>query len=614
MSLHSLRPFVLASLAALLGCDGCGSGPGLVAFVGRVALADPSGCASAVDSIDTDWTQCHSIKRHFDPATGAAITDNAYHADALRPMRVTVELSYYRTDTYRLCSKAIFQTDVNGLFRATMQGCGEGVEALVLGRAYTQYRLSTENFDRAGYIRGIWKRDEAIDVFASLDSPLDALDDPLFTRDREQYSMPGFGFVVHVDREPAPVSKGGLATVNLGTQVLLEDPTDDAFGYLRQVFSSFSTMVELHLRLRNELGNGAAYYDKMFFEDPALTLGASYWISYTVNWAYGGKGGISLYRPDLTVFTSDVDKDGKPDGSTRPPIARLISSVGTLSHEFGHSLHDAVAKPVLDKKHYAFANALTRSGGTDYDWGHGYNQYQENLVALVEGVGNGLGQFLVTRCRGWNASSRLLGGDDPFGTNFWAADPACDANDGCYFHHVRWNLKTRGVTEGSADWNTRVARLQDLTDLGVSVGHRKVASSNEGRAGELICDMLDDDTDVSHAPDDLTRNRGYIPDFTYLVGEILDGVNVSATTESYPDTSVSAENVQLTFGQFLTVLQDHCPSCGGLSFTFGHDYNVNRLSIDAATSPQQLARTARDKGFMTDAQMRNLLRTNLMEQ
>src|SRR5690606_14984087 len=107
--------------------------------------------------------------------------------------------------------------------------------------------------------------------------------------------------------------------------------------------------------------------------------------------------------------------------------------------------------------------------------------------------------------------------------NMWNGDNGCDGREECGYHHVRFHLADqRGLVEDSIEWSHRINGLLDLNQLAQDAGHRWVTSSNEGRLSELGCDLLDRDSDVSHAQGRVA-GQSYLSDYAFWVGEILDG-------------------------------------------------------------------------------------------
>lgn len=613
----SRRALYLALLLAapLSGCD-CGSSKDPVHLVGRLAFSDNFGCESPVVSSPLSVSECNLLKRRFDAASGKPLEGDALPADALRGLPATVELSYLAVDggTTRVCGKQTFQTDQDGIFKITfLEGCGAGEKVRVMAKAHLQWGLWSSDRSRVGYLRALWKQEEKDAFFGGLGFLSEISEGPGFSETIDgktfNWSFPAVGFIVDVDGGEPAGTGGAIPTINLGTQVFLTSSSEDPYDYMRQVLSAYTTVVELTARLRAELGDTASFYEGFFREVKTLDLGLSYLLRYAViaGPANAGAGGMNLYAPYKPLYEKDGKKKAPGD------IARTVASTRLLGHEFGHSVHHGLAGGPR-RFEYDFASLMIRPGETaPYDWGHGGNQYQDLGASMGEGVANGIGQYLLDRCSNSDPTRRpLVGGTDPFRANEWNGDVACDADDGCGHHHFRFHMSKRGIAEGSAEWTNRRQRLIDLTTAATNAGHRFVTSNSEWRYGEFVCDLLDADTNVSHA---VGRVAGltYVSDFTSTVGKILDGETPVAVTRTF-DADPTPEAVKVSLAQLLVGLKDMCASCDTLPTAYGADFNRLRLSAkDGMQSPRALGATMVSKGFFADAQLRNLLRSDFME-
>jgi hypothetical protein len=603
------RTLILLSLAAT-GFAACQGDPGeRFQVVGRLSYGDPSGCSGAVWSQNVSWRDCHAFKRHFEPRNGSAIRSDEVRADALRPLPVTLELSHYRKDAagnlLELCDRATIQTDLDGAFNTSLARCPvEGEPSVVTARAVLQYGFTQASGGKTGTVRAVWREDQADELFDGTSGEVRSRFS--FGVEREEngsnvthrYALPEVGFTAELD--------GGWndEELNLGNRVFLSDANDDSFNYMRQVLSAWGSMIELHDRIRRAYNDSDAYYNGMFVTEAASGWTNAYTIWFDNTWAYGWRGGIALYRPDRDAL--------EEAGGVTGGIAYVLSSVGTLAHEIGHSAHGAFAGQSFTAD-YGFANPLRRANGENYDSGHGVGQYQEMGTSMTEGLASSMGQFLVNGCEGFVPRYRPLGGASPFSTNMWSGNTGCDATDGCSSHHFRYHMWKRGVEEGSKDWDERLMGLQALTFTATVYGQGRVVSNDEGRFSEFGCDLLDSDRNVDHARG---RFEGlmYMPDFTFLVAEVLDG-RLSATLPSARYGADGAgDEVQLTLPQLLDGMARFCPDCGTLPWQFGEDYNRRRVSaLQGELSPQALGRFLVSEGRITDAQLRNLLASNFME-
>jgi hypothetical protein len=675
------------SMAALTGCDDRGQillNP--LQLQGRVSFADDWSCAAPVSgSQEVSWEECHQFKRSFDGASGEylvnpvgsdspRVRDEArrFVPGVLRPISATLRAKTWavaQDGTQRLCGQKTFQTDADGVYSVLVPNCGEGVRTVVTGELFLQHSFYSKDYSRSAAVRAVWPTatSDAVFTFASNGEVRgEAAFSTMREEGRRNYALPKLVFE-SAPQVPSPVTTGFVTfpTLNLGNRVFLRSTADDQYNYMRQVLSTFQSIVELNRRLKREFtaeNSSAAnsetrYFDRMFERvNRESGWGNNYMIWLDNSWGYGFFGGIGLFGPNQLVFNMDADANGAPDGSL--PVARLLSNTDLLGHEFSHSIHAAFA-PESQVFDYSFASPMRRPSRfrprnpgdphPDYDWGHGFGQYQEMGASAAEGLANSMGQFLINRCQNWVNTARPQGGASRFAANMWNADFSCDATldsngnyigDGCNAHHVRWYLaRRRGITnEAGAAWQTAVTGLQGLTNFGVMLNQGSILSNSEGRYQDFGCDLLDGGTpaeqDVSYARG--LAGRRYIKDFTYYVGEILAGNSVtldSTITQTY-DTDPVPEQVRLSFVGLLIGLGGTCRdgacvddgATGHLARgnTWGTNYNRTRLSVSGSPlSPQNLGKflirngQIRDRadGSMTALQeLNNLLKANQMEE
>jgi hypothetical protein len=607
--------------------------------VGRLSFAEDWGCTSPIAVHQVSWQDCHAFKRHFDPATGGPIAINGERQGALRPLTATLKLSYFElldrtpagagdpAGNKRLCFETTIQTRADGTFRVLTSGCqSAGTPILIVGEALLAWRLREPDGNREGWIRAVWERSAALDLFPDLGGDPTSpgiRDGTLYkTSDGKTYAVPRLVFAFLVPGgEPARRQNRNVA-VNIGNQVFLADPAIDEFSYMRQVLSAYRTMIELFIRLRDADRGNSAFIDQMFVKGQPVS-GTNYTIQLDTEWAFGSRGGIQLYRPNRAVFEAE---------GTSLNARHLLSDTSVISHEFGHSIHGGMA-PVSFHSDYSFANPLRRpfdasdTRPRDYDWGHGSSQYQEMGTAYTEGVASAVGQFLLNRCEGANPGGRPGGGADPFPANMWLPDTSCDSSDGCAYHHVRWHLNRRGLTETTPDWNARVDALNAMNFVAFINGMRFVTSNSEERYAGFVCDLLDTDTDVSYAPDRIVTGQQYIPDYTAKVAQILDGVTL---TSPYGITGyasgVMPETVTVSFQDLVRAMAGFCAACpGGLPGNGNWAGNISRTNyirsrlsaLDGDLSPQAMARYLLTGPNIQSRPalnaMQNLLRANFME-
>lgn len=595
----------------MFGALAAACGPHPVNFVGRLSFKEDWGCGSPVETQSVSWSDCHAFKRHFDPMSGAPITTSSYAANAMRPLAATVELTYVTVDssgavpTLRVCSRSRFQSNEDGVFNMTMDGCGPGVHTTLVGRVYLQAPLRFAQ-DFRGYVRGLWRMDEGDRLLEDLPG-FEVAQEHRITRDGVQYAIPVLTF--RRDLVEGESSEHNPWRQNLGNQAFLSAADSDRYGYMRQVLSSYATVLELHRKLWSALGDSGDYTRKMMVVDP--DLGRMYGLWFTDSWAHGGVGWMSVYRPDLERFGRDEDHDGRAD--TAAAVMRLLSETSTLSHELGHGIVGAYA-PRTGYTHYEWAGPMIRPDGMQYDWGHSGGQYADMGTSYAEGIPNSLGQFLLNRCAGFQATYRPVGGAVTFTDNMWNPSAACDTNDfnACPMHHVRYQLRQRSVMDGTTAFNDRVTRLRALTAAATGMG--PVTSNSESRWGEFGCDLLDSDSNVSQATGRVA-GRPYLSNFVYQVGQYFDGSTEAPLVSRYDDVEVAPETTALTMQQLLDSMANFCGAGGcDVPAPYGAAYNEQRLkSTGGKLSPQAMGRYLVDHGLMTDAQLVNLLKSNFME-
>jgi hypothetical protein len=651
-------PFLLSLLFILSSCgpdEGTEATEKIVA--GQLRFVEDQGCASPVDSQNVSWAQCHDFKNHINPATNDFLgsTQDVPIYRTYRPLSSKVFIFLYaedptRTSGRRLCDVAFQQTNPAGLFGANMTFCNNTARHYVVLNALLSYDIQDPAAGAAGValvgtIKALWQEALARDLFGEMRSgPIqDLLNFTRVDRDSEGVATRTRFAIPRLQVSTRPVAPNSSSLVyDLGRLTLInttDEINTDNFGYMRQVLSSYESMVQIHRNSKNEFNRTTDYPRGSYFNtfvDNAPTPGAGkqYTVWYDANWAFGFGGGISLYRPDEAVFNQDMNADGIPDGAG--PISWLLSSTSVLGHEFGHSLQARFA-PSSFNSDYNFVSPFRRNArnpmptpedpeGLNYNWGHGGWQYQELGVAFTEGFANGIGQFFINKCNGFVPSSRPVGGANPFVDNIWnPADSSCDDTDACRLHTFRWQMWFRGINDSDRAFTERRNRLVDLTNFGVGIGHYKIISNNETRVGEAVCDLLDNDTNVSHAVELTdpagTTNARFISNFTYWVARILNGYDGSLPTASRFASRLSpnSENVQMGLAQALQTANRFCRDCVEGSLPDGGTYNDSnyvekRVNIyNSGLSIQSFLLDMISNGLINRNQANIVLQSNFME-
>jgi hypothetical protein len=402
--------------------------------------------------------------------------------------------------------------------------------------------------------------------------------------------MPAVRFT-HVIAGPEPV--GGA--VPMGMRIL-GTGWASAYNYLRNVLSGFTTIVQLHLRMQEKLADDAQYA-RMFLN--AGSFRRNYMLWFDNSWAYGWAGGIALLKPRFDVNP------------------RLLSETDMVAHEFGHSVHGALAA-VSFVSDYNFANLMMLPPSAPdtekiYDWGHAPGQFQEMGVAFTEGVASSIGQYLVNDCGAALASRRNIGTISPFSDNQWSGEgPDATTHTAAPIHHYRWFARNvAGIAEPSTAFTNRLSALQTLTASAPAAANALVKSNDEGRWGVFGCDLLDAQSDISYVAG--MAPASYVVDFTHDAWRVMTGRNETGTPGRVePWVAPAGENVQLTLAQFLDVTGNFCPRCSDA--VRADDYGPVRLSSRTSRqSAQTFARFVSTSGYATLDEVRDVMRANFME-
>jgi len=607
---------LLPGVAALLVLGACAPRADGVRVVGQLVFEEDTGCSTALDTQEMSWSECHQFKRRLDPSIGAIVTGNSMFAGALRGLGATIVLDFWSTPVTGgelvLCDSETIQTDLHGRFETRLKPCeGLGTDYIVTGQAYLQFTFAQASGDRYGVVRGVWREDRALDLFEDRFGP--EIDQAhAYTRDGKRFAIPRFVFVQYGALSSLDAVGSSTEIINLGRRRLLDTPAEDPFDYLSLMLSGWQSVLELHQRIRNRAGDADEYYDNMFssFSDPGWDN--TYRVSFDDTWARAGKARMSLFRPDRDRFEEDGDAWD---------IAWLISSVATLSHEIGHSLHAGYAGSSFISS-YSWSSSYMNADGDFYDSGHSGSQYQEVGVAMAEGLASAMGQHLQNDCARWKSNRWFKGGVGTFANNMWNLDASCDDDEDepeCSYHRFRYHMTERGVVEDDSEWDLRKDLALGVTADAVAAGHKRVTSNSETRIAQFGCDLLDNDPDVNHATGKV-GGQSYMSDFTYRIGQAFDRDRYAAVAgiATY-DADPTFESVHLQWSTFLTNLEEYCkPECtatfpGGKDW--GTDYNEKRLStLQSPIGAHRFLTGLEDDGYISRLQSRELLKSNLMEE
>ena len=593
-----------------------------ITFSGRLVLPDPYDCSGGTTSALMRWSTCHAFKRHFNPATGAAITSSSYVPSAMRPLTARVAVVYQAWPSGEVCDSRWLQTDDNGNFSADLANCspnGGGVmNYTVQLSAVRDVNLSSGVAQRT--VRALWPRDQIPQAYFA--------DDADVVERTTDVNGTVTEFVVptlsanHFFTAPA-----GATTFQLGNEVI--DGFD--FGpeyrdYVRGALAAWQNLLGIHAKARSVLAaNGRdELYARLFKTDPNCSN------CYSMHFALPGEfgGGVG----DAGSFATTA-----PEANVTESQVMQLSGAALIAHEFGHGINASIA-PLSMYFDPSFHGNARNPDGSSYGVTHmpfaapaNVLQQQEAGQAMVEGFGNAMARFLLLDgCNGNSPILDVLGNSD-MRTNVWNPDSyvSCDSQAGsnCPFHLFRAQMSARGIAEGSAEWNRRKAALANLANTAASRGPARVFSNNEAKASQFFCKLLAAQPDYSSMAGQVA-NQWYVGDYTFLVSEILDGRTPAVTWRRYL-SDVSASSVaHVTLSQLLQAMTQTCSDCNANpsplptawwqlpSLTDGANatYDAVRISVNGRLSPQNLGRVLINNGNVTKSRMNNLLRAAFMDE
>lgn len=608
---------------------------------GRLAIRDWGQCKGLDNIFNIPMSRCHAFKRRFDPQSGASVAGEEERPDALRPLTADIRISYAYSSPQagQVCPSDQIQSDRDGFFKATLQPCltlhkanqapssiqrarwllprrATGPDLLKL-RVQLVHRMPDPlQPGTLGVIRSLWEKLK-IEPYYPIDFSPVVHSAPVGDQN---------GNVVNIDHvyvtfeRAIPLSEipsGGLA--DLGNIVLPgPDAPPSVVEYFKLILIQWQTVVELHYRLK-EVFDGVPS-DKPFFSvDPVINCDHCYSVSYTgLAHSYGGPGSMVLLRP-----REIAPSDWSPDGIE-----------GTLGHEFGHSLHGVAAH--LPEAYTGSDGGTTVSPylddqGNEVGGGmHGPNQLQPMTLAFQEGVPTALGQYLVDGCKGGWGSGMTIWLYPGATANRWRVEESCSGKPACALNRFRWHMKTRGIAEGSEEWNRRYNLLKSVKDPPSVV---KITSNSETRYATFACDLLSDNTDVGHLfggertdIDTDTNAPGlaagqtvyYFDNYLYHVWRALEGQEIKPEDFQYRRYAedVAPKNFKITLPQLLEAMGNFCAACfvNNLPKMGDSSYPEAWMSTRGQFSPQRLGLYMVARGWLTRHQLDNVLRANLMEE
>jgi hypothetical protein len=267
-------------------------------------------------------------------------------------------------------------------------------------------------------------------------------------------------------------------------------------------------VVDLHSRLQAALAADGhdALYRSMFVDDPATACVSCYTLYFaSFGPGAGGRGTLVMAWPD------PVDS---------LPTYEALTSIGFAAHEFGHSMHAAIAPTSMIEEDFSALMSQDSSGASVYarlPVNGTIVQAQELGTAFVEGFGMAMGRYFMADCA---IPDRAWGEPDPRASMLNPENyRACDPYDAfCPYRLFRFQMTRRGIAEGSAAWKRRLAHLSQLADEAAMAGAIAVTANNEVKIANLFCDLLDNDADVSYAAGQI-GGRTYVPDYAWHAWE-----------------------------------------------------------------------------------------------
>jgi len=555
---------------------------------GRISFPSHGSC-NFQELTETSWADCYAFKNRFDPATGQPILSNVDTLNALRGLAATAEISFaYSQHPEWICPKVIFQTNMDGTFTAPPpQSCGNIPPDLVSLRVQLIYNMKGVADEILGQIRGVWPKAQIIPIYQAKFGPT------VYTYDQE-YLYGTFNANI-----PFGLGQINSNVLKLGNITLpFAGAPNSSVSWLDYSLESWQDVVRLHERLRDTLVNAGMTddYKKMFITKPATNCTQCYTIDFAASYgSYGKQGMMTLHNPEANLVWSH-------DG--------LVSPYG---HEFGHSIHESLAPAsFFGNNQFAGGNIDSQNQSTVYL--HNNAQFEDMQEAFLEGIASALGQHLVDQSKGDWTNKLVNNYLPPYINDFnsWDIDSSCDLSAQCNYHRFRWHMTKRGITEGSSAWNARLNALKTFAAVPGTTNADFSTSNQEARFTLFARDLLASNADIGHNGG-IRAGFGFIDDYLYTIGKILDGQSYTTTYQQYQQ-DVQPKNFQVSFVQLLKAMQNFCPNCGSLPPIGDFSYPYQNLSIHAQASPQSLGLYMVQQGWLTQDQLNNVLRANYMQE
>ncbi|ALO02026.1 DUF1554 domain-containing protein [Leptospira interrogans] len=542
------------------------------------------------------WSQCHEFKRHFDPATGVAVSSDVASPGSYRPVPGQVHLNFFNsTQTNPAgCYVSNLQSGLDGNISASqINACLKTTPApdRVRITVVLDYKTNLAYNNSIGTIRSVWEK-ATISALNYLPYDQNKFFQTLFVDPNTQKSQvePYFEVVLPLSGYWNATTK----TYDLGTVDLLSSIPASLMNSMKLTLASWQGVVELHNRMEAPSESVEKIHFDMFINNPARNCVTCYTINFNSIYGSGAYPG-NLF---LTAPQADIT------------ISSELSVDIPLGHEFGHTIVQTAAPWTLTTTNN-WAGQFRDSNNQNYGRAHNLYEYQDMSMALTEGIVNPIGRYLISGNRGnWVQGNYYLGTYQ----NGWQLDPIVDQTYSDY-QRFRYEMWVRGISENSPEWNSR---LQNIQSINSTFTDRNTNSNNEYRYDGFVHYLLQVPpyhVDSYYA----TGNYApYVNQFEYrydqmkLLGEILDGGPVNFKWVFYGDV-VHPKNSRVSLKDLLTTLNELYDG-SPLPANGSPEFNDKYLSIKSPFSPQSLGWKLIQKGLISKSEVDNLFRAVGMDQ
>ncbi|KXZ30584.1 hypothetical protein AYB33_16985 [Leptospira santarosai] len=563
-----------------------------ITLKGKIGFLEDEQCHHSNSPFTIPWKQCHEFKRHFDPATGAAISSDVAAPESFRPVPGQVHLNFFNSAQTNPagCYISNLQSDLDGNVSGQIDNCLKSNPApdSVRITLVLDYKTNLAYNGSIGTIRSVWEKTR-ITALNYLPYDQSKFFQTLFVEPNSDQAMvePYFEVLLPLSSYWNAATK----TYELGTVNLLSSVPKNMASSMRVTLSNWQGTLEFHNRLKNESLDKIQF--DMFLNDSARNCVRCYTINFV------GTQGTSANTGNL-ILTA-------PNANNLPTIYPVDRPLG---HEFGHTVTFSAA-PWLIPPPVHWAGQFRNSSNQNYARVDHGNEYQDMKTALFEGIVNPIGRYLISGNQGnWQSDQYYLGVDQ----KGWQLNPIVDQPNSDY-QRFRYEMWARGIAENSPEWTSR---WQGISNVGNSFTDYFTNSNNEFRYDGFVHYLLQ--TAPYHI--DSYFATGVIAPYMYqveyrydqmkLLGEILDGRPANFKWVSYGDV-VHPKNSRVSLKDLLVTLGEMhngspLPQDGSPGFTDAY------LSIKSPFSPQSLGWRLVQKGLISKDEVNNLYRAVGMDQ